>query len=126
MVRATRLRAASTSSTFTLTVWPTRTTSRGSVTNFSARAEIWTRPSWCTPMSTNAPKLATLVTTTSSTMPGYRAFSVSTPSLNCAVLNSGRGSRPGFSSSAKMSRTVGRPKRSSVKSDGDTPFKASR
>ena len=80
---------------------------------------MWTRPSWCTPISTNAPKFATLVTTPSSTMPGYRSFSVSTPSLNWAVLNSGRGSRPGFSSSAKMSRTVGRPKRSSVKSDGD-------
>ena len=36
--------------------------------------------SWCTPMSTNAPKFATLVTTPSSTMPGYRSFSVSTPS----------------------------------------------
>ena len=30
--------------------------------------------------------------------------------------DSGRGSRPGFSSSARMSRTVGRPKRSSTKS----------
>jgi hypothetical protein len=38
----------------------------------------------------------------------------STPSRKVAVLNSGRGSRPGFSSSRRMSRTVGRPKRSSV------------
>src|SRR5207248_8780474 len=29
-------------------------------------------PSWCTPMSTNAPNAATLVTTPSSTMPGER------------------------------------------------------
>ena len=125
-IKAMRLRAASTSSTFTLTVWPTRTTSRGSFTKVSDSAEMWIRPSWCTPISTKAPKAATLLTTPSSTMPGYRSFRVSTPSLNCAVLNSGRGSRPGFSSSAKMSRTVGRPKRSSVKSDGETPLSASR
>jgi hypothetical protein len=35
-----------------------------------------------------------------------------------AALNSGRGSRPGFSSSLRMSRTVGTPKRSSVNCSG--------
>jgi hypothetical protein len=35
----------------------------------------------------------------------------SMPSAKVAALNSGRGSRPGFSSSFRMSRTVGRPKR---------------
>ena len=36
------------------------------------------------------------------------------PSSKVAVLNSGRGSRPGFSSSARMSVTVGMPKCSSA------------
>ena len=39
-----------------------------------------------------------------------------TLSLNVAVLNSGRGSRPGFSSSARMSLTVGMPNCASAKS----------
>ena len=41
-----------------------------------------------------------------------------TPSLNAAVLNSGRGSRPGFSSSARMSLTVGTPNCASANSSG--------
>ncbi|MOA50423.1 hypothetical protein D3C78_1734310 [compost metagenome] len=65
-------------------------------------------------MSTKAPKLVTLVTTPSSIMPGLRSLRLSTPSWNSAVLNSGRGSRPGLSSSLRMSVTVGRPKVSSV------------
>ena len=48
-------------------------------------------------------------------MPGLRSFSVSTPSLNAAALKAGRGSRPGFSSSRRMSVTVGKPKVSSTK-----------
>ena len=40
------------------------------------------------------------------------------PSWNVAVLNSGRGSRPGFSSSARMSVTVGMPNAASAKSAG--------
>jgi hypothetical protein len=32
-----------------------------------------TSPSWCTPISTKAPKAATLVTVPSSTMPGFRS-----------------------------------------------------
>ena len=49
----------------------------------------------------------------------------STPSLNDAVLNSGRGSRPGFSSSARMSFTVGTPNCSSAKSSGSQRCAAS-
>ena len=55
-----RLRWTSISMTFTLTMSPALTTSRGSLTNFSAKAEMWTRPSWWTPMSTNAPKFVIL------------------------------------------------------------------
>ncbi len=42
----------------------------------------------------------------------------SMPSANCAALNSGRGSRPGFSISLRMSRTVGTPNCSSVNCSG--------
>ncbi len=45
----------------------------------------------------------------------------STPSAKRAALNSGRGSRPGFSSSLRMSRTVGRPNFSSVNWSGLSP-----
>ncbi len=93
---------------------PDFTTSRGSLTKFLDMAETCTSPSWCTPMSTNAPNAATLVTCPSSTMPGTRSPRVSTPSAKDAVVNAGRGSRPGFSSSAKMSVTVGRPNVSST------------
>ena len=104
----------STESTFTRTTSPDLTTERGSETKLRDMADTCTRPSWCTPMSTNAPNAATLVTTPSSTMPGSRSSSFSTPSANVAVANAGRGSRPGFSSSRRMSVTVGRPNRSSV------------
>jgi hypothetical protein len=69
-------------------------------------------------MSTNAPKAATLVTTPSSSMPGARSSIVSTPSAKVAVLKPGRGSRPGFSSSLRMSVTVGSPNRSSANRSG--------
>ncbi len=114
----TRWRGISTLSTFTRTTSPAFTTVRGSVTKFRDIADTCTRPSWCTPTSTKAPNAATLLTTPSSTMPGARSSSVSTPSANEAVVNAGRGSRPGFSSSRRMSVTVGSPKRSSVKSGG--------
>jgi hypothetical protein len=42
-------------------------------------------------------------------MPGFTSSSFSTPSRKLAVLKTGRGSRPGFSSSLKMSVTVGHP-----------------
>ncbi len=48
----------------------------------------------------------------------------STPSAKLAVLKLGRGSRPGFSSSVRMSRTVGRPKVSSTKSSARSVFNA--
>jgi isocitrate/isopropylmalate dehydrogenase len=53
---------------------------------------------------------------------GRRSLRSSTPSRKEAVLNSGRGSRPGFSSSCRMSCTVGRPKRSSVYCAASRPF----
>ena len=116
-----RLRGISTVSTRTRTTSPGLATWRGSLTKSRDIADTCTRPSWCTPTSTNAPNAATLVTTPSSTMPGARSCSVSTPSANVAVVNAGRGSRPGFSSSRRMSLTVGRPNRSSVKSAGRSP-----
>ncbi len=75
-------------------------------------------------MSMNAPNAATFVTTPSNRMPGFRSPIFSTPSAKVAVLNAGRGSRPGFSSSARMSVTVGRPKVSSVNSAGFSAFSA--
>lgn len=97
---------------------PGFTTSRGSFTKVFDSAETCARPSWWTPTSMNAPKAATLVTTPSSTIPDVRSEIFSTPSLKVAVLNAGRGSRPGFSSSLRMSLTVGRPNVSSTKSCG--------
>ena len=51
-------------------------------------------------------------------MPGRRSEILWTPSAKVAVRNAGRGSRPGFSSSARMSVTVGSPNRSSTNSLG--------
>ncbi len=116
-----RLRGTSTSSTFTVTMSPGLTTSRGSLTKLRDMADTCTRPSWCTPTSTNAPNAATLVTTPSSRMPGLRSLIVSTPSAKVAVWNAGRGSRPGFSSSLRMSVTVGRPNASSTNRSGRSP-----
>ncbi len=99
-----------------MTTSPGFTTSRGSFTKVLDIADTCTRPSWCTPTSTNAPNAATLVTTPSRTIPDARSPIFSTPSLKVAVRNAGRGSRPGFSSSRRMSVTVGRPKVSSTKS----------
>ena len=117
-----RLRASSTSNTLTRTTSPDFTTSRGSDTKVADIAETCTSPSWCTPTSTNAPNAATFVTWPSRTMPGRRSESLWTPSANVAVRNAGRGSRPGFSSSARMSVTVGSPKRSSTNSLGGNDF----
>ena len=113
-----RWRSTSTSNTFTLTTCPDFTTSCGSETNRLAIADTCTNPSWCTPTSTKAPNAATLVTTPSRTIPGLRSATFSTPAANVAVVNAGRGSRPGFSSSARMSEIVGIPNRSSAKSAG--------
>ena len=73
-VSAMRLRGMSTSSTRTLTTSPALTTSRGSLTYLSDSAEMCTRPSWCTPMSTNAPNAATLLITPSRIMPTLRSL----------------------------------------------------
>ncbi len=119
-VNEMRLRGLSTSRTLTRTMSPGFTTWRGSLMKVFDIAEMCTRPSWCTPMSTKAPNAATLVTAPSSTMPGLRSSRVSTPSLNAAALKAGRGSRPGFSNSRSTSVTVGRPKLSSTKLLGDS------
>ncbi|KAG1245872.1 hypothetical protein G6F66_015608 [Rhizopus arrhizus] len=54
-------------------------------------------------------------------MPSRRSLMASTPSAKRAALNSGRGSRPGFSSSLRMSRTVGTPKVASVNCSAFSP-----
>ena len=57
-------------------------------------------------MSTKAPKLATFETTPSKIMPGSKSDMLFTPSAKVAVLNSGRGSRPGLSSSLIMASPI--------------------
>ena len=74
----------------------TFTTSAGSFTKRSASWLTCTRPSWCTPMSTNAPNAVTLVTIPGSFIPGCRSSSFSTPSAKLNASNSSRGSRPGL------------------------------
>ncbi|MNE47208.1 hypothetical protein D3C80_1415990 [compost metagenome] len=64
------------------------------------------------------------MTVPSSSMPGFRSVISSTPSAKVAVLKLGRGSRPGFSSSAMMSLTVGRPNCSSMNVFGSSAFSA--
>src|SRR5690606_6437357 len=68
MLSEIRLRSRSTDRTVTFTFCPTFTTVFGSRTYRSASWEMWTSPSWCTPMSTNAPKATTFVTTPSKTI----------------------------------------------------------
>ena len=92
----------STSSTRTSTRSPgLHRPSRGSFTKWSASCEMCTRPSWWTPMSTNAPKLVTFVT-----IPGARHARLEVLERSCTSSRycegrrtSSRGSRPGFSSS---------------------------
>jgi hypothetical protein len=50
---------------------------------------MWTRPSWCTPISTKAPKLVTLVTDAFEDHAGFRSLSASTPSRKTAALELG-------------------------------------
>ncbi len=76
MDRAICCLSSLTSITRTLTRSPALTPSRGTYTKRSASWEMCTRPSWCTPMSTKAPKLVTLVTMPGQTMPGCRSSSV--------------------------------------------------
>src|SRR5262249_10043075 len=49
---------------------------------------------------------------------GLQILELSTPSRKLTVLKTGRGSRPGFSSSRKMSVTVGTPNTASVNASG--------
>src|SRR3712207_3246393 len=66
--RETRSRSMSTSSTSTVTSWPTSTTSDGWSMCFQDSSETWTRPS-TPPRSTNAPKLTIEDTTPERTCP---------------------------------------------------------
>ena len=109
MERAMRLRLRSISVTVTWTFWPTLTISAGSWMKWSASWEMWTSPSWWTPMSTKAPKLVTLVTMPGSFIPFSRSEGLSIPSWKLKCSNCLRGSRPGLDSSARMSFRVGSP-----------------
>ena len=88
---------------------PTDTTSEGCLINFWDTWEMWTSPSWWTPMSTNTPKSMTFRTVPVSTMPGFRSFISSTSVRRMGLGSSSRMSRPGFISSAATSRNVGTP-----------------
>ena len=114
-------RSLSTAVTQTVTVSPTATTSLGCLTKRSASLETCTSPSCFTPTSTNAPKSTTLRTVPVSSMPGARSSKERMPLLNTTSGAPSRGSRPGFSSSATMSRRVGRPTPSSAASAGRSP-----
>ena len=81
----------------------------GSLTKRSARAEIWTRPSWCTPISTKAPEGRHVGNGTFMIMSGARSEIFPRLPEGAPFLNSGLGSRPGLASSAMISFTVGRP-----------------
>lgn len=116
MVREIFLRSRSTFSTHTLTVSPTRTTSLGCLTKRLASLEMCTRPSWCTPTSTKAPKSTTLRTVPLSSMPGSRSSMESAERLKTTSGASSRGSRPGFLSSLTMSMSVRVPQSRSLAS----------
>src|SRR5262249_48164076 len=105
-----RRRSASTLITLTRTPSPTRPASDRSRPDFLASSATWTRPSWCTPTSTNAPNCVTLVTTPLSTIPSWRCANSVTAGSNPISTYAPRGSRPGFSSSLTMSRSVGSPR----------------
>ena len=122
--RAIRLRLMSTSRTRTLTTSPALTTSCGSLTKRSASA----RSARARPGARRCRRRRRRRRRWSPCLPGPcrasgRRCRRRLP-RSAAVLNSGRGSRPGFSSSDRMSRTVGRPKRSSTKAAGSRLFSA--
>ena len=97
----------STLMTLTSTMSPTLTTSSGCLMNFLF--VIWdmcTSPSWWTPMSTNAPKSITFRTVPFKIMPSFKSFISRTSVRRIGFGISSRGSRPGFSSSFTMSRSV--------------------
>ena len=109
MLRPMRFFFSSTSSTTTWTMSPTDTTSEGCLINFWDTWEMWTSPSWWTPMSTNTPKSMTFRTVPVRIMPGFKSFISSTSVRRMGLGSSSRTSRPGFSSSDTMSRRVGTP-----------------
>ena len=84
--------------------------------NLSHTWEMCTRPSWCTPMSTNTPKSTTFRTVPLKAMPGFKSLMSSTSVRRMGAGSSSRMSRPGFTSSFTTSCSVGRPTPSSAAS----------
>ena len=109
-----RLRLRSTSSTLTFTMSPGFTISRGSFTKRSAkRGDVHEAVLVDADVDEGA-EVGDVGHDALEHHAGLRSLISSTPSLKVAVLNSGRGSRPGFSSSFRMSVTVGTPNLSSA------------
>ena len=106
MVREILFLARSTSRTFTSTISPTLTASRGCLIKRSVIWEICTRPSWWTPISTKTPKSITFRTVPLRIMPGFRSFMSSTSLRRMGAGMSSLGSLAGFSSSLRMSVRV--------------------
>ena len=107
---------ASTSSTLTLTMSPGFTTSRGFDEGLGHRRDVHQAVLVHADVDEGAERgdVGDHALPAPCRARGPSIFS--TPSLNvAAVLNAGRGSRPGFSSSRRMSVTVGRPNVSSTK-----------
>ena len=107
--REIRFRFSSTSSTTTFTTSPTLTAWEGCLRNLSVIWEMWTSPSWWTPMSTKTPKSMTLRTVPVRTIPGFRSLMLITSVRSRGGGSSSRGSRPGFCSSRTTSSRVGTP-----------------
>ena len=109
IVNCMRFRSVSTLSTFTRTCWWMDTISLGSDTYFCASCERCIRPFSLIPMSTKAPKLVIFPTIPGSSIPMRKSSIVRTFLSNSNTLIGPRGSRPGFSSSCRISFKVGIP-----------------
>ena len=113
IVKAILFFAISIERTFTSTISPTETFSSGCLMYCSHICEIWTRPSWCTPISTKAPKSITLRIVPLSIIPSLKSSSDNTSERSAGLGESSLGSLPGFSSSFKISDNVSSPTESS-------------
>ena len=109
MVRDILFFCSSTPKTHTFTTSPTFSTSEGCFINLSVICEMWTRPSWCTPISTNAPKSITFLTVPVSSIPVLRSLADIISCRKSGGGSSSRGSLPGLSSSFIISLSVGTP-----------------
>ena len=111
----------STLKTCTSTISPIDTASSGCLMKRSQISEIWTSPSWCTPISTKAPKSMTLRTVPFKTMPGFKSSMLRTSLRRIGFGISPLGSRPGFWSSFTISSKVMAPIPSSSASRSRSP-----